>query len=101
MSHLEEMMNKKLFRRGPIVWRTFKLDNSAQPVNEVNASLTERIEHAGHALTAKDLAHLLNVSAITLFKHCKAGRIPCFRIGTSVRFEPIAVARWLKGKLNV
>ena len=64
-------------------------------------ALPERIEQAGHALTAKDLAHLLNVSAITLFKHCKAGRIPCFRIGTSVRFEPTAVARWLRGKLNV
>jgi excisionase family DNA binding protein len=66
-----------------------------------STSLPERIAQAGHALTAKDLAHLLNVSAITLFKHRKSGRIPCFRIGTSVRFEPSAVARWLRGKLNV
>jgi excisionase family DNA binding protein len=36
------------------------------------------------------------VSRITIFKHVAAGRIPSFRIGTSVRFCPKTVADWLR-----
>lgn len=84
-------------KRGPIITRTFQLDLSVQ-LNDERAPLPDRIEGTGHALTAQELAELLNVSDITLFKHCKAGRIPCFRIGTSVRFDPVSVARWLRTK---
>ena len=59
-------------------------------------SLPDRIEQFGHALTAAELAQLLAVSRITVFKMAKAGRIPCFRIGTCVRFDPRAVAQWLR-----
>jgi excisionase family DNA binding protein len=47
-------------------------------------------------LTAEELAGFLNISKVTIFKQAKAGRIPSFRIGTSVRFDPKAVARWLR-----
>jgi excisionase family DNA binding protein len=60
------------------------------------SSLADQIEKTGHALTAKELAVLLAVSRITIFKHAKAGRIPSFRIGTCVRFDPRAVAQWLR-----
>jgi hypothetical protein len=46
------------------------------------SSLPDRIEQYGHALTAGELAELLAVSRITVFKLAKAGRIPSFRIGT-------------------
>jgi excisionase family DNA binding protein len=59
-------------------------------------TLAERIERIDHAITAKELARLLNVSKITMFKQCKTGRVPCFRIGTSVRFDPKLVAAWLR-----
>ena len=59
-------------------------------------TLADRIEQTGHALTADDLAKLLAVSRITIFKQAKAGRIPSFRIGSSVRFCPNAVAKWLR-----
>jgi excisionase family DNA binding protein len=59
-------------------------------------SLADRIEGFGHALTAVELAELLAVSRITIFKQAKAGRIPSFRIGTCVRFDPRAVANWLR-----
>lgn len=61
-------------------------------------SLAERIEKIGHALTASHLAELLNISRVTIFKHAAAGRIPSFRIGTSVRFDPRAVAEWLRNQ---
>ena len=88
----------RLFQRGPIVGQTFKLDDSLFASEEKRAPLADRIEKVGHALTARDLARLLNVSAITIFKHAAAGRIPSFRIGTSVRFDPKSVADWIRKK---
>lgn len=65
-------------------------------MSDVNSSLADRIERFGRALRASELAELLAVSHITIFKHAKAGRIPCFRIGSSVRFDPKVVAGWLR-----
>jgi excisionase family DNA binding protein len=59
-------------------------------------SIADRIERFQRALTANELAELLAVSRITIFKQAKAGRIPSFRIGTCVRFDPHSVARWLR-----
>jgi excisionase family DNA binding protein len=56
----------------------------------------DRIERIGRALTADELARMLTVSRITIFKQAKAGRIPSFRIGTCVRFDPTSVAQWLR-----
>ena len=38
--------------------------------------LADRIERIGRALTANELAEMLTVSRITIFKQAKAGRIP-------------------------
>jgi excisionase family DNA binding protein len=62
----------------------------------VSKSLADKIEALGHALTADQLASLLSVSRITIFKHAAKGRIPSFRIGTCVRFDPHTVAEWLR-----
>jgi len=59
-------------------------------------SLADQIERIGRALTAEELSKLLSVSKITIFKHAAAGRIPSFRVGTCVRFDPRAVAQWLR-----
>jgi excisionase family DNA binding protein len=61
-------------------------------------SLADRIEQTGHALTADELAPLLSVSRITIFKHARARRIPSFRIGTCVRFDPARVAEWVRNE---
>jgi len=68
------------------------------PVSEVSTPITlvEQIERMNHDLTADDVAKLLSVSRITIFKQAKAGRIPSFRIGTCVRFDPKTVAEWLR-----
>jgi len=62
----------------------------------MNTSLADSIASMGRALTADELAKILAVSKITIFKQAKAGRIPSFRIGTCVRFCPAAVAQWLR-----
>jgi excisionase family DNA binding protein len=58
--------------------------------------LADQIEQIGHALTAEELSGFLGVSRVTIFKHAAAGRIPSFRVGTCVRFDPRAVAQWLR-----
>jgi excisionase family DNA binding protein len=69
--------------------------------NSTNSSteplyLADRIERIGRALTANELAEMLTVSRITIFKQAKAGRIPSFRVGTCVRFDPRSVSQWLR-----
>jgi excisionase family DNA binding protein len=59
-------------------------------------SIADQIESCRHALQASELAQLLAVSKITIFKMAKAGRIPSFRVGTCVRFDPRTVADWLR-----
>ncbi len=58
--------------------------------------LPDQIEKIPHALTAAQLAQLLAVSRITVYKLAKAMAIPCFRVGTCVRFDPRALAKWLR-----
>ena len=59
-------------------------------------TLAQSIECIEGAMTADRLAKLLGVSKITIFKMAKAGRIPSFRVGTCVRFDPRKVADWLR-----
>jgi excisionase family DNA binding protein len=58
-------------------------------------SLVDHLESMDHALTADELGRLLSISRATIFRMAKAGRIPSFRIGTCVRFDPRVVAKWL------
>ena len=51
-------------------------------------SLASRIRGMPHALTADELAEMLNMSRITILRRAKRGKIPSFRIGSSVRFDP-------------
>jgi hypothetical protein len=39
---------------------------------------------------------LLFVSNVSIFEQAAAGRIPSFVVGTCVRFDPRAVAQWLR-----
>jgi excisionase family DNA binding protein len=59
-------------------------------------SLPQRMEGIKRAITASEVAALLAVSPITIYKMAKAGRLPSFRIGTAVRFDPRALAEWLR-----
>jgi excisionase family DNA binding protein len=60
--------------------------------------IADLIEQTDHALTADELSRFLAVSRITIFKQAKAGRIPSFRVGTCVRFDPKSIGAWLRNK---
>jgi excisionase family DNA binding protein len=58
-------------------------------------SVREMIAKHDGAMTADQVASVLNVSPITIYKQAKKGNIPSFRVGTCVRFSPREVADWL------
>ena len=58
-------------------------------------SLASRIRGRHGALNAEQLAELLGMSRITILRRAKRGTIPSFRVGSSVRFDPANIAKWL------
>jgi excisionase family DNA binding protein len=59
-------------------------------------SIIDSVEQLDHALTAADLARLLNVHKLTIYRLAQAGTLPHFRLGTCVRFDPRVIAAWLR-----
>ena len=58
-------------------------------------SLASRVRSMHGALDADELAKLLGVAKVTILRWAKRGKIPSFRIGTMVRFDPPVISRWL------
>lgn len=65
-------------------------DNTPSPV-----SVRQMLAAFGKALTSEELAGVLNVSVDSIQKRAKRGSIPCFHIGTSVRFCPKTICDWI------
>jgi len=74
-----------------------RIQTSDGIVRPAVGSLPQRIEAIKRAMTANEVAAFLAVSPITVYKMAKAGRLPSFRVGTAVRFDPRVVAEWLRG----
>jgi excisionase family DNA binding protein len=62
----------------------------------MNEKLAALIESFDTALTVNQLAKILAVSAMSIYRRAAAGLIPCFHQGSSVRFDPGDVAAWLR-----
>ncbi len=58
-------------------------------------SLASKIHARDRAMTADELARILNVSRLTILRRAKRGTIPSFRVGGAVRFDPANISRWL------
>lgn len=52
------------------------------------------------ALVVTDVAELLSISERQVYKLVAADRIPCFKIGGSIRFDPLAISVWLRQKMS-
>jgi len=57
--------------------------------------ISERIASHTKALTADELADIMNIDRVTVYRQAKEGILPSFRIGTCVRFCPRTVSEWL------
>ena len=60
--------------------------------------IAEMLRERHSAITVPELADILHVSPRQLYKLAETNRIPNFRIGTSVRFDPDAILHWLEDK---
>ena len=66
-------------------------------VDEISRkSLADQIAAFEGALTARQVARVLSISAISVYKMAKRGALPSLRIGGCVRFCPRTIARWLR-----
>ena len=63
-------------------------------------NLADSIDGRTNALTVSDVAALLNISERQVYKLAAENRIPSFKIGGSVRFDPAAFAAWLRQKIE-
>ena len=61
--------------------------------------LADSLDRKTSALTVADVAELLNISERQVYKLVAQHRIPCFKIGSSIRFDPFAIALWLRQKM--
>lgn len=67
----------------------------------ISFGLVDEIRSKRRALRVGELAALLAVSERQIYALAAQHRIPgCFRIGGSLRFDPMAIAAWLLQQLQ-
>jgi len=66
------------------------------PINSASdpALISQILRSYHRALTARELAGILHLHPVTVYRKAKAHIIPCRFIGTSVRFDPGVIAQW-------
>ncbi|HVB58367.1 MAG TPA: helix-turn-helix domain-containing protein [Candidatus Acidoferrales bacterium] len=65
---------------------------------DCNWTIIEIIERKKSAWTAEKLAELLGCTPAHLYQLAKQGRMPSYRLGTMIRFDPVLTAEWLRSK---
>ena len=45
--------------------------------------------------TVQELADYLRMKPVTIYKHAKAGKLPCFKVGANWRFKKSTIDRWI------
>jgi len=89
--------------------RSFEEDSSAssseqlsrqEDLSDKNGGLTDCLDGRRRALVVTDIAELLSISERQVYKLVAKHRIPCFKIGGSIRFDPVAISAWLRQKMS-
>ena len=62
--------------------------------------IIETIGGYARALKVEELAELTQISAKTLYRQIRAGKLPAYRIGSQVRLDPEKTAEWLRSRLR-
>ncbi len=48
--------------------------------------------------TVQELATYLRMKPVTIYKHAKTGKLPCFKVGANWRFKKSTIDRWITGQ---
>lgn len=67
-------------------------------IHAAAGDLIETLSESKKAWTLAELAVVLNCSTAKLYRMVEAGRIPYFRLGSMIRFDPKVTAEWLESK---
>jgi hypothetical protein len=59
-------------------------------------SILEQLEASNKTLDAKRVAVILGISEKKLYQDAEKGRIPCIRIGVTVKFDPATLSYWVR-----
>jgi excisionase family DNA binding protein len=73
---------------------------SRSDISKIAVGLTDCLDGRRRALLVTDIAELLSISERQVYKLVAAHRIPCFKIGGSIRFDPLAISVWLRQKMS-
>jgi excisionase family DNA binding protein len=73
---------------------------SGSDISKISVGLTDCLDGKRRALVVTDIAELLSISERQVYKLVAAHRIPCFKIGGSIRFDPLAISVWLRQKMS-
>jgi excisionase family DNA binding protein len=58
--------------------------------------IASRFAACDHSLNINEVADVLGLNKKTIERMARAGRIPSFKIGNQVRFDPRLLAEWAK-----
>ena len=67
-------------------------------IQAAGESVVESIRSRQTAMGAEDLAGILGLSRKHILKLAKAQRMPSYRLGGAVRFDPGRIADWLESR---
>ena len=59
-------------------------------------SVTDRLAQKKSLLSVQEVAELLGENQFTIYRRCKRGLMPHIRLGSSTKFDPAQVAKWLR-----
>ncbi|MDO8525718.1 MAG: helix-turn-helix domain-containing protein [Candidatus Omnitrophota bacterium] len=45
--------------------------------------------------TVQEVAKYLRMQPVTIYKHAKFGKLPCFKVGANWRFKKSTIDRWI------
>lgn len=66
-------------------------------VRSFQGGLIEKLERCDRALRVREVAEILHVSIYTIYRLSRVHAIPgCLRVGGSIRFNPQALASWMR-----
>lgn len=51
-----------------------------------------------NVLTAPEVAAILQVNVETVYRLARKGELPCFHLGTAVRFSEKRILEWIHGE---
>ncbi len=59
-------------------------------------SALEKLSTFKRQITAPEVAEITGLHKLTVYRLAKSGRLQCYRIASSLRFDPAAVAEYLR-----